>query len=790
MNDLLAQAKGWTDRLQEKLGRSRFEDLLSTTGILIVLLIILLVNLIFRVLPIRFDLTEHQIYTLSPGTKEILRSLDTPVKVKFYVTDSADMMSADQRQFARSVEDRLIEYRKVGGQNLIFEKLNPEPDTNAEDSAELDGLGPVRGPQGEFYMGIVVECIDKKEVIPYVDPEREQLLEYDVTNAITRVYQDEKPKVKLMTGINVAGGFSGNFQAPPADPWVFYRQLSRDYEVEVIPSSSDKISPDTSLLVVLHPYDVTEVGEYAIDQYLLSGGTVLALVDPMFYSARMLTPPSNPMMGGMPPQGPAPSSDLPTLFGAWGVEYQASQVVADTNFQTQIGGSRYLPTYVSLTQDAFNRKSVVTAELSDVGMPFPGGFEVKEPVGVDVEALITTSKNNKLVASFEAEPESLEQMMADFRPTGKPLYLAARLTGRFKTAFPDGNPKPVPDEILPSGDPTGGVEPPAPEASPETGAPGAAKPEGEEMPKPKGGTPAPAPGPAPENKPENGDREAKPDAAKPDGEGLPKPDGDTPGAAPEDKADKDKEAKTDQPAPEAGPAPEESAAGSPPAERKESGGEAAEEKLSPEEPAADAEEAAPASGGSLKETVKGKTSTVVIVSDVDFLYDAFAVEIINFGPVRQAIPRNQNLSLAQNLVEHLVGDQRLISVRSRASTRRPFTLLNQMQAKADNRMMDRFKELEAKEQEVGRKLQEALKIQEDGAIVLDQSAIDQGTIEALRQEQISARRDIRELRKELRREKEGVVNMIKFLNIALMPLLVIIVGLTLYGKRQNRMAAR
>jgi len=192
----------------------------------------------------------------------------------------------------------------------------------------------------------------------------------------------------------------------------------------------------------------------------------------------------------------------------------------------------------------------------------------------------------------------------------------------------------------------------------------------------------------------------------------------------------------------------------------------------------------------LKETAKDKTSNLIVIGDIDFLYDAFAVEVVNIGPIRQAIPRNQNLSFVQNLVENVAGDPRLISLRSRSSTRRPFTLLNRMQAAADTRMADRIKELEAKEQEVGRKLQEALKVQEDGAIVLDQAAIDKGSIDTLRRDQVQAREDIRELRKDLKREKDSVVNMIKFLNIAVMPLVVIIAGLLLYGKRQNRMAAR
>jgi ABC-type uncharacterized transport system involved in gliding motility auxiliary subunit len=756
MKDSVSQLKGWLDQLQQRLGQNRFEDLLTTTGILIVLGIVVLVNLIFQALPMRFDFTQHKIYTLSAGTKEILRSLDTPVTIRYYATDGSDLMGADERQFSKMVEDRLIEYKKIAGGKIIFEKLNPVPDTNAEDSAEVDGIQPLQGQKGQVYMGIVVQCIDKKEVIPFVDPQREQLLEYDVTNAITRVYREDKPKVKIMTGMNIAGGFSGNFQAPPAEPWVFYRQLSRDFTVEVIPSTTEKIDPATTqVLIVLHPYDVTEVGEYAIDQYLLSGGTVIAVVDPLFYASRMMTPPQNPMMGGMPPQGPAPSSDLPTLFGAYGVKYQGAQVVADTNYQTQIDRSRFLPTFLTLGPEAFNPKNVVTAELNDVGMPFAGGFTIEEPVGVEVEPLVTSSRNNKLVASFEAEPEALERMMSDFRPTGKPVLLAARMTGRFKTAFPNGNPKPAPDPATaeggasaPAAMPSAPLSPvtPAPE-TPAAAAPATPAPPAPTAPAPRPSAPAPAP------------------AAPAPAPAAPAPAPSAPAPAPAAEVKPATEAK---PATESQPAPK-------PEGKPDTGGEK------------DGEASA---ASSLKETLKDKTSNLILVGDVDFLHDAFAVEIMNLGPIRQAIPRNQNLSLVQNLVENVAGDSRLISLRSRASTRRPFTLLNRMQAAAEGRMSDKIKDLEAKEQEVGRKLQEALKVQENGAIVLDQAAIDKGTIDELREAQVTTRKEIRELRKELKREKDSVVNMIKFLNIAVMPLVVIIAGLMLYGKRQNRMAAR
>ncbi len=669
--------KAFFQELRENLGRSRFEDLLSTTGILIVLGIVLLINLLFQVIPGRFDFTEFRIFTLSKGTREIVRELDSPVKIKYYATDGRDMMSAEERQFSKGVEDRLLEYKKIGGKNILFERYNPEPDTDDEDAAILDGLEPIRGQEGEIYMGIVVEFIDAKEVIPFIDPQREQLLEYDITNAIVRVYRDRKPKLTIMTSLNVAGGFAGgNFQAGPRPPWFFYTQLEKDYDVELIPPTTESIDADeTDVLLVLHPYDITETGEYAIDQYLLSGGTVFALVDPLFYAARALTPPANPMMGGGP-QGPAPSSDLPTLFEKYGIEYVSSQVLADANYQTEIERGRFLPTLLSLNGEAMTSESVVTSQLTDVYLPFPGGMKVEPPKGIDPEILIKSSKNSDLVSSFQAEPEALDQLVREFRASGEEKAIAVRLTGRFESVFPGGNPN-------------------APTSPPkETGG------EGE------------------------------------DGEAA------------------------------------ETAAGEDGAVEDEGGNANASE------------------GGHLANAVA--EGTLVVMSDLDFLYDQFSVRVMNFGGMRAAQMLNQNLSLFQNTLEVLAGDPRLVDMRSRASTRRPFTLLNRMQERARAKMMDTIENLEQKEREVQEQLNNALRIQEseDGSqLILDQSAIDQNSIEELRRQRVEATRDLRDARKELRRRQEGFINLIKFLNITIMPLVVIVVGLILYLKRQRRVAA-
>jgi ABC-type uncharacterized transport system involved in gliding motility auxiliary subunit len=178
--------------------------------------------------------------------------------------------------------------------------------------------------------------------------------------------------------------------------------------------------------------------EYALDQFVLRGGKLIAFVDPYAYFDQQ-----QPMMPGMPPE--PSSSSLPTLFKAWGVEMDPGKVIADVVFGSG-GGTRYTPTVLSLNRTALSRDDVVTSSIETLLYAFGGAFQVKETPGIRVTELIRSSPNSMLVDNMNAT-KSGDEATKNFQPSGKPLPLAMRLTGKFKTAFPEGvtlDKKPLP----------------------------------------------------------------------------------------------------------------------------------------------------------------------------------------------------------------------------------------------------------------------------------------------------------------------------------------------------------
>jgi len=407
----------------------KYEPLIySAIGLLALLLILVAVNFLVSRVPARVDLTDGDLYTLSPGTKKILRGLQSPVKIKLYVSQG-EGVPVPLRGFAQRVEDTLREFKQAAGSNLIVERYNPKPDSEEEDAAQLDGIEPQQLFTGEqFYLGVAVSQLDRKQAIPAVSPQRERLLEYDLIRAIARVGNPERPKIGLMAGLPVLGEKFNPFTRQSSEPWVLATELKREFDVKEVPIGAKEIDKDINVLLLIHPRDAQPQTEYALDQFVLRGGKLIAFVDPYAYFDQ------NPTMPGVPPE--PSSSTLLTLFKAWGLTMDPGKVVSDVVFGSG-GGQRYTPTVLSLNRTAFSRDDIVTGQIETLLYAFGGAFEVKPQEGIKVTELVRSSPNSMLVDNMDATKSGDDATKA-FKPSGKAMPLAVRLTGKFKTAFPDG----------------------------------------------------------------------------------------------------------------------------------------------------------------------------------------------------------------------------------------------------------------------------------------------------------------------------------------------------------------
>jgi ABC-type uncharacterized transport system involved in gliding motility auxiliary subunit len=419
-------------------------------------LILIAVNIIAGGKRQRVDLTKEKAYTLSDGTRAILGRLDSPVKIRFYCSQSADASpeTVFLKSYARKVEDLLAEYKQAGKGRIILEKYDPRPDSDAEDSARLDGVEGVPLQNGErFYLGLAVCLLDSRQAIPFLQPTRERLLEYDLSRAITRVVTPEKPVVGVMSALPVFGMPSNPMmmqmgqRGQPA--WAFITELQKDFSVRRVEMNSDKIDEGIKVLIVLHPKDITDGAQFAIDQFVLRGGRLVAFLDASsLVDSRNQ---QNPMMGQMGGGG----SSLDKLLKAWGVGFENAKVVADMNFRMELGGGdapgSQRPTWLSITTEGIDTNDVVTSQIDNVWYFAGGAFSGTPADGLKQTVLLRSTADSQLVDPMMSNL-SPESALKEFKPSGKEYPLAIRLTGSFKTAFPDGKPAVKPDEDKKDGD--------------------------------------------------------------------------------------------------------------------------------------------------------------------------------------------------------------------------------------------------------------------------------------------------------------------------------------------------
>jgi ABC-type uncharacterized transport system involved in gliding motility auxiliary subunit len=385
----------------------------------------------------RLDLTENSLYSLSEGTERILQAIEQPVTLTLFFSDKASSQLPALRTYQQRVEELIEEYVNLSDGKLIFEKVDPEPFSEAEDEAALAGLqGVPVGARGDvIYFGLRIKNeAGAEEIIPFMQPDREAYLEYELTKLISSLAKTSLPKVGVYSGIDIQGGFDYmTRQSTPA--WTILDYIQQGFQLEWIDDNATEIS-DIDVLLLIAPQNLSEKLKFAIDQFVIGGGRTIIFLDP--YAESMAA------QGGMPS---VQRSDLADLLPNWGVKLREDMFVTDfaNSMVVGVGQSRNPVRHIGLLsinpQDSVGEagQDIIIHGLESMNWSSAGILDRIEGSEVQISPLVLTSdqaqpREAELLTQL-ADPQSL---MNDFAPTGERYILAAKITGKAKTAFPEG----------------------------------------------------------------------------------------------------------------------------------------------------------------------------------------------------------------------------------------------------------------------------------------------------------------------------------------------------------------
>ncbi len=433
--------------------------------IVLLFVALVLVNFLASRLPFRGDATAENIYTLSAGTKSILSKIEEDVVLDFYFSKSVQGLPITYKNYAARVEEMLRQYVRASGGKLQLNVIDPRPDTPEEEKATAAGLQPQQLPTGEtVHFGLVATQADQQKTITSFNPQRESFLEYDLSQLITSVQTVTRKKLGLITSLPL--------QAPAMDMMMMMQQRQRPtgqmvadewgrtFELVPIEANATALPGDLDVLAVIHPQGLSNTLQFAIDQFLLSGKPVFLAIDPSSQHFKRQGGQAA-MFGGAQPNV---SSDLPTLLKGYGITYNPQNVAGDlanaTQVQTNAGIVRY-PVWLTLAQESLNRQAMPVAQLKSTLFVESGSLAI-EAGGRTVTPLIETSASGGDVPAFSLQFAQPEEVSRQLVPSGRKT-LAAIITGKFTSAFPNGAPSDAP---TPGADASQAPAPATPPTSP------------------------------------------------------------------------------------------------------------------------------------------------------------------------------------------------------------------------------------------------------------------------------------------------------------------------------------
>lgn len=395
----------------------------------------------------RIDLTADQLYTLTPGTLQIVGTLQRPLRLTLYFSDHAARDLPQLRSYEQRVHEMLQEMAARAHGRIRLRVIDPVPYSDDEASAEGSGLTAANGgSNGErVFFGLVGSALaenadgdageehlpERTLTIPFFDPAREAFLEYDIAKLLFELNQASKPGIGVISSLPVNGD-----PALDQPPWAIMRQLEQQFDVKMLnPATLRQVDPGIKVLLLIHPKQLPLDAQYALDQYVLRGGHLAVFVDP---DAEL----DNTPFGTASTDFSDHSSDLPRLFADWGVLYDPHKVVLDRALALPIelgGNSLNHPAMLALGQQQLNRNDVITASLQRVNVSSIGYFDLAPNASTRLIPLLQSSAEAEVVSTRRVLEASSDPttLLQGYKPDNVHYVLAARLHGPFTSAFPE-----------------------------------------------------------------------------------------------------------------------------------------------------------------------------------------------------------------------------------------------------------------------------------------------------------------------------------------------------------------
>ena len=381
----------------------------------------------------RMDFTENKLYSLSVGTKSLLKNLNEPIHIRLFISSNLVKDVPQLSTYANRVQTMLKTYSNLSNGKVTLEIIDPKPFSDAEDRAVGMGINSFNATEmsDALYFGLAAtNSTTGQKNIPIFSPERETFLEYDLSSLVSELSQIEKPVISIIDNL----GLKADSRIGKPEQQIL-TQMKQLFQVETINESVNELNKKTKVLMIIHPKYLSEETLYMIDQWILKGGPTLIFLDP--YAETEIS-----RQQGVPPMNPR--SNLKKLLDTWGIRFDDKKAVMDAEYGFRIsrninGRDLQVTNYpwLNIRGDGLNQSESSLSNLSTIVMTTAGSFEVNNEA-ILFEPIISSSMKSGLGEAQKAgnpkgDPRDL---LSNIKDKDQKHIVAGWLKSDLKTSFP------------------------------------------------------------------------------------------------------------------------------------------------------------------------------------------------------------------------------------------------------------------------------------------------------------------------------------------------------------------
>ncbi len=422
----------------------------------------------------RFDLTEEKRHSLSESTIRLLDELDDVVYVKVFLEGE---FPADYQRLRQSIREKLNEMKAYAGDNIEYEFINPSSAVDRRSREEMYGELVDKGLQYTALQIREKDGVSEKIVFPgaLISYQEKEIplqilqntqrttdaqmvnrtintLEYSLVNAIYQVKESERKKVAFI---------EGHGELAPIETRSFQTELEKHYDVDRveiggmvnslsrnIAGKGKRVNRYDAIIVAKPTESFSEQDKYIIDQFVMLGGKVLWLVDPMSISMDSLA--TSDVTMSIPLK-----TNLDDLLFKYGVRLNRNLLLDRTcapislltgppgNERTELFPWYFQPILIP------EKAHPIVANIDPILTDFCSSIDTVEAKGVSKRSILTTSAYTRILKSPARVSFNIVSIDPEFGNSNRPNQtVGVLLEGRFESVFQNRLPPNFLDENL------------------------------------------------------------------------------------------------------------------------------------------------------------------------------------------------------------------------------------------------------------------------------------------------------------------------------------------------------